>query len=176
MAKKKSVKAGSKAKTKVGKRSVSLRELPGRHMRLTQEFDRLSTMVARQGQLLQGIYLVLQQAKLMPYAPEQMGTPVKAKGGAKVDQGSKMPVPGSMQGTDLIAKRTQMFVSAKQDIKEYDVVLKRNGQILGYLAEDKTWTLDPKQIKTWSLHEDALKTATQAIGPDGAIIEVRGHR
>ena len=167
MAKKKSVKAGSKAKTKVGKGSVSLRELPGRHMRLTQEFDRLSTVVARQEQLLQGIHLVLQQARLMPYAPDVSPMPAPAKKPLRMEQGEKIILEQQKAGG---------FPSGRPvETKKYDIVLKRNGQMLGYLTSDGTWTLDPNKVKTWIIHEDAQVMLSKAAVPEGAKAEIRGH-
>lgn len=196
MAGKKPAKSGNKAKAKAkhGGQLSPKQELEGRHMRLTQEFDRLATMVARQGQLLQGVYLVLQQAKLMPYAPE-VSTPLpaqKAYTGLEPGKSIKTGFSKSLEQKPEAPKFSKPAIQSEKKTNSmagamfpggkvmgayysYDVVLRRNGQTLGYLTSEGTWTLDPKQIKMWTLHEDAQGMLSKAPVPEGAKAEIRGH-
>lgn len=157
--KKGAAKKVKKSAMKKSKRLSPMKELQGRHMRMTQELDGLATTVARQGQLLGEVHLALQQAKLMPYAPAvQPLTKVKLETQVKLDGGSTQPSFGH-RGT----------------INYYDVIARKNGETVGYLSNAGTWTLDPKQIETWKMFEDAQAALSKVRTPEGTKAEIRGH-
>ena len=168
MKKKSAAKSSKKAAKpeKAPKKVSAIEELKTRNMRLTQEFDRLSTRVAAQGELLYQIHQTLMTRKMMPYDPiiNIFGTTEKP--------GVKIVDPSAKGGRPSPA----MFASTRGEIKGYVVSLKNQQTLLGYLAGDASWTLDPKKIFLFENKESAQGVLSNAKVPEAAKASIDERR
>ena len=112
---------------------------------------KLEKELSSQRRFLNDIHVVLQQARMMPYAPTH--TP-----------------PNLLKGASDISS---LYGPSKICI--YDVVALKNGQIIGYLATTGIWTLDPMLIMTTPNEAEAKALCSKAVLAEGLTAKIRGH-
>lgn len=189
--KKKISKKPAKLEKPVKKKASPIDELRTQNMRLTQEFDRLATKVASQGDLLYRIHQMLQTEQMMPYeVMVPMPVEVRKPGDTPKIQRSQGVPKGAQEmsllaGKKVVAAPPNPASSAKMAafktvhgsdiIKGYTVQAKVQQTSLGYLSELKEWTFDPSKIGKFPSREDAQKAVSEAKMPEGAkaVIEER---
>lgn len=189
--KKKTSKKPAKLEKPVKKKSSPIDELRTQNMRLTQEFDRLATKVASQGDLLYRIHQILQTEQMMPYEViVPMPTQVRKPGDTPKIQPSQGVPKGAQEmslhtGKKVVAAPPKPASSAKMAafmtarggdiIKGYTVQAKIQQTSLGYLSESKDWTFDPAKMAKFPGKEEAQKALSEAKMPEGAkpVIEER---
>lgn len=172
--KKKSAKKHAKAQRPSKKRMTPIQELQQRNMRLTQEFDRLSTKVESQGNLLFRIHQMLQTEMMMPYEVAMQVTVPMVKAGD--EKKSAQPVKGFSVASPGPGKSVAHFSSGKGEVKYYTACVKSQETLLGHLSTNGDWTFDPALIRKFETKELLVSLLENTKVPDGAKVKIEAHR
>jgi hypothetical protein len=121
---------------------------------LMRQIEALSKTVSRHWKVIQELHLAMEKAHLTSYWPP-VEKPMKAEMTTNIDAIRK----GVSQ---------RFGVAGPVVIRAFFL----NENLMGYLAEDGTWTLDPKKIKKFLVRQDAQEYARTMTAPGGTQIDI----